>query len=277
LLGAFLLMEAAGLGGPMLGLVLLPGLLASGIGSLIFVGLGKWTGLGTFSLSIPDLPGFVEPDLAQFGWAIVIGVLAAFLGIGIRTLGLRLRPMCEPRPLLAVPIVGLAVAALAGGYTAATGKPLGDVLFSGQDALGPLVIGAAGYQVGVLLLLLLAKGLGYAACLAAFRGGPVFPAMFLGAAGGIALSHLPGLPLVPAVAMGIGAMLVVMLRLPITSVMLATLLLLADGLAVMPLVIVSVVVAYVVAARLEPAVRPGHTPAPSPAPAAGEPLGRHTA
>jgi chloride channel protein, CIC family len=101
--------------------------------------------------------------------------------------------------------------------------------------------------------------------------------MFLGAAGGIALSHLPGLPLVPAVAMGIGAMLVVMLRLPITSVMLATLLLLADGLAVMPLVIVSVVVAYVVAARLEPAVRPGHTPAPSPAPAAGEPLGRHTA
>ena len=91
--------------------------------------------------------------------------------------------------------------------------------------------------------------------------------MFIGAAGGIALSHLPGLPLVPAVAMGIGAMSVVMLRLPLTSVMLATLLLLADGLAVMPLVIVSVVVAYVVAARLEPAVRPGSTPDPSSAPA----------
>jgi hypothetical protein len=30
--------------------------------------------------------------------------------------------------------------------------------------------------------------------------------MFLGAAGGITLSHLPGLPLVPGVAMGIGAM-----------------------------------------------------------------------
>ena len=61
-------MEASGIGGPMLGLVLLPGLLASGIGFLIFVGLGKWTGLETFSLSIPDLPGFVEQDLAQFGW-----------------------------------------------------------------------------------------------------------------------------------------------------------------------------------------------------------------
>ena len=46
LLGAFLLMEASGLGGPMLGLVLLPGLLAAGLGALIFIGLGTWTGLG---------------------------------------------------------------------------------------------------------------------------------------------------------------------------------------------------------------------------------------
>ena len=49
--------------------------------------------------------------------------------------------------------------------------------------------------------------------------------MFLGAVGGVAMSHLPGLPLVPAVAMGIGAMSVTMLRLPLTSVLLATLLL----------------------------------------------------
>ncbi len=40
--------------------------------------------------------------------------------------------------------------------------------------------------------------------LSSFRGGPVFPALFTGAAGGILLSHLPGLPLVAGVAMGIG-------------------------------------------------------------------------
>jgi H+/Cl- antiporter ClcA len=96
------------------------------------------------------------------------------------------------------------------------------------------------------------KGLAYALTLSSFRGGPVFPAMFLGAAGGIAASHLPGLELVPAVAMGIGAMCTVMLRLPLTSTLLATLLLAADGLAVMPLVIVAVVVAYTVTARLTP-------------------------
>ena len=100
------------------------------------------------------------------------------------------------------------------------------------------------------MLLVVCKGLAYSVSLASFRGGPVFPAMFLGAAGGIALSHLPGLPMVAGAAMGIGAMSVTMLRLPLTSVLLATLLLAEDGLAVMPLVIVAVAVAYVVSARL---------------------------
>ena len=117
-----------------------------------------------------------------------------------------------------------------------------------------------------LVLLIACKGIAYGISLSSFRGGPTFPALFLGAAGGIALSHLPGLPLVDGVAMGIGAMSVVMLRLPLTSVLLASLLLASDGLAVMPLVIVAVVVAYVASARLMPA------PAPAPAtpPAAGE-------
>jgi hypothetical protein len=62
--------------------------------------------------------------------------------------------------------------------------------------------------------------------------------------GGIALSHLPGLPLVTGIAMGIGAMCVVICTLPMTSVLLATLLLASDGLTVMPLVIAAVVVAH---------------------------------
>ena len=56
LTGAFLLMEASGLGGATLGLVLVPGLLAAGVGSLVFIGLDAWTGLGTFSLSLPGSP-----------------------------------------------------------------------------------------------------------------------------------------------------------------------------------------------------------------------------
>ena len=56
LAGAFLLMEAGGLGGALMGVILVPGLLAAGIGSLIFVGLDDWTGFGTFSLAVPNIP-----------------------------------------------------------------------------------------------------------------------------------------------------------------------------------------------------------------------------
>ncbi|HJY68559.1 MAG TPA: chloride channel protein, partial [Streptosporangiaceae bacterium] len=92
LLGAFLLMEASGLAGAMLELVLVPGLLAAGVGSLIFIGLDAWTGLGTFSLAIPGLPHVGSPTGAEFGWALAIGVMAVPLGSGIRWLGLFLRP-----------------------------------------------------------------------------------------------------------------------------------------------------------------------------------------
>jgi chloride channel protein, CIC family len=259
-----------------------PGLLAAGIGTLIFVGLDAWTGLGTFSLAIPGLPHFSRPDVAEFGWAVAIGVVAPFIGWGIRWLGRFLHTYAERQPLLVIPLAGLAVAGLAIGYAEATGKGTDDVLFSGQSALNPLIQNAASYTVGTLLLLVLCKALAYGISLGSFRGGPIFPALFVGAAGGIAMSHLPGLPLVPAVAMGLGAMSAVMLGLPLTSVLLATLLLASDGLAVTPLVIVAVVVAYVVAARIAPddgtAPEAGTTSGSATSPAADEdarPPGRH--
>ena len=266
LLGAFLLMEASGLAGATLELVLVPGLLAAGIGSLVFLGLNAWTGWGTFSLAIPNLPHFTRPDSAEFGWALVIGVAAAVLATLIHRLALFLRPHVERRMVLVMPVVGLVIGLLAIAYAQGTGKSSSEVLFSGQSAVGPLINNASTYTVGALVLLIACKGLAYSGSLSSFRGGPVFPSLFIGAAGGIALSHLPGLPLVPAVAMGIGAMCAAMLKLPMTSVLLATLLLLSDGIAVMPLVIVAVVVAYVVSFWLSPA----------PAPAAGVAAARAT-
>jgi H+/Cl- antiporter ClcA len=262
LIGAFLLMEASGMGGATLELVMVPGLLAAGIGSLIFIGLGHWTGLGPFSLALPNLPHFAVPDVAEFGWALVIGVAAAALGVGIRRLALLLRSHVEPRMVLTMPVVGLAVAGLAIAFAEGSGKATSEVLFSGQDALSPLIQHSAAYTLGAVLLLIACKGLAYSASLSSFRGGPIFPALFLGAAGGMALSHLPGLPLVPAMAMGIGTMSTVMLRLPLTSVLLAALLLHSDGLAVTPLVIVAVVVTYMVSARLAPAPAPASQPPP---------------
>jgi H+/Cl- antiporter ClcA len=266
LLGAFLLLEAAGLGGPMLGVVLVPGLLAAGLGTLVFIGFDSLTGYGTFSLSIPGLPPFDHPTGAMFAWAIAIGLAAPFLGRAIQLLALAIRPHVEPRMVLLMPILGLLIGGLAIGFDQATDKGISFVLFSGQDQVNPLLAQAGSWSVGALLLLVLCKGIAYGLSLSSFRGGPVFPAIFIGAAGGVAASHLPGLELVPAVAMGIGAMSVVMLKLPLTATMLATLLMGADGLAAMPVVIVAVVVAYVVTARLTPA------PAPEPEPESAAPV-----
>jgi hypothetical protein len=220
---------------------------------LVFVGLDSLTGFGTFSLAIPGLPPFGQPTGAMFLWALVFGVVGAFLGRAIQWLALKARPHVERRMVLLMPVVGVLVAGLAIGFGQATDKSSSDVLFSGQSALPGLVAQAGEWSVGALLLLVFCKGLAYALSLSSFRGGPVFPAMFIGAAAGVAASHLPGLALVPAVAMGIGAMCTAMLTLPLTATLLATLLLGADGLNVMPLVIVAVVVAYVTSARLAPA------------------------
>jgi H+/Cl- antiporter ClcA len=256
LAAAFLLMEAGGLGGAMMGVVLIPGLLAAGIGSLIYIGLDDWTGLGTFSLSVPDIPAAGSPTGAEFLWAIAIGVLAAIVGSCIKRPALLLQPIVERRMVLLTPVVGIAIGVLVFIFVEATDRSYDYVLFSGQAQLPSLIEGAAGWTVGALLLLVLCKGLAYCFALSCFRGGPVFPGMFIGAAGGIALSHLPGLPMIDGAAMGIGAMTVAMLGLPLVAVLLVALFLEADAVSLMPLVIVAVVVSYVVSARLAPAPMP---------------------
>jgi len=262
ILGAFLIMEVAGIGGAALSLVALPGLLASGIGALIFVGLGNYTGLGTFSLSLGTVPPAVDPSLGSLLWAIGMGVVGAALGWVIRWGGLSLRPLVHVNRVLVTAGLGLIVGLTAMVYQLVSGYSFTQVLFSGQDALPELVSHATEYSVGVLVLLVVCKSFAYSLSLSAFRGGPVFPSMFIGAALGIAASGLPGMALAPAIGMGIGAMCAAMLRLPMTSTLLATLLLGADGLSVTPEVVVAVAVAFVITYVL---------PTPGPATAASAP------
>jgi H+/Cl- antiporter ClcA len=252
-LAAFLIMEAAGIGGATLSLVALPGLLASGVGALVFVGLDSWTGLGSFSLALTSVPPAESPTVATMAWALPIGGAAALLGWLISWLALTLRPVVHRNRVLVTSVLGLLVGSAAMAYQLATDNSFTQVLFSGQDDLPELVADASSYSTGVLILLALCKTLAYGLSLSAFRGGPVFPAMFIGAVLGIAAAGLPGLSLAPAIGMGIGAMCSAMLRLPLTSTLLATLLLGADGISVTPQVVVAVVVAFVVTNMLPPA------------------------
>lgn len=264
ILGAFLLMEVAGLAGPVMGVVLVPGLLAAGVGALIFLGLNAITGLGTFELAVDGIPAFTEIRVSQFFWAIAIGLLAAALGTVIKIGARRLEPLVASRRLLLTPVIGLGVALAAVAFQAITDRGTQQVLFSGESTLGPLILGAESWTVGALVALIAFKGFAYCLSLSAFRGGPTFPAMFIGAAGGMALSHFAGLPMIAGVAMGIGAMAVTMLGLPLTSVLLTAVFLQADEITLMPLIIVSVVVAYVASVRFMPIPKPATAPAPQP-------------
>ena len=262
--GAFLLMEAAGLAGTMMGVVLVPGLLAAGVGALIFVGLDNWTGLGSFSLAIPDLPPSSSPTLTEFLWAIVIGIVAAFLGLLIKRGGLALQPIVERRQVALTPAVGLLVALTAIAFEAMTDKDVSFLLFSGQDSLPDLVHEASSWSAGALIALVVCKSVAYTLSLSCFRGGPIFPGMFIGAALGVLASQLPGLSLVAGVGIGVGAMTVAMLGLPMVSVLLPSLLLFNDALSLTPLIIVGVVTSYVVSARLTPAAAGATEPRPTP-------------
>jgi H+/Cl- antiporter ClcA len=137
-------------------------------------------------------------------------------------------------------------------FTETTNHSSSFVLYSGQDALPQLLENTASWSVGALLLLIVCKGLAYGISLSSFRGGPVFPGLFIGAVGGVALSHVAGLPTIAGAAMGMAALTTAMLGLPLTSVMLTTLFLAADGITLMPVVIVATAVSYVASARLTP-------------------------
>jgi hypothetical protein len=247
LIAAIILIEATGLGGPRLPLVLLPGLLAAGIGSLISIGMGSFTGLSTsaYALGALPLPAFARPDLADFAWTIPLAMAIPVVTMAIFGLARGAQRVVTARPFLLLPAAGLAVSGLAIAFSQASGKDVSEVLFSGQDALPGLIAAAGTWSLSALALLVAFKGVAWAVSLGSFRGGPTFPALFLGAAGGLMAAHLPGFDTTPAVAVGMGAGVASVLRLPLSAVVLAVLLTSHAGAGAGPLIVVGVVVAYV--------------------------------
>ena len=250
LIAAVIMIEAAGLGGPRLPLVLVPGLLAAGIGSLVSIGMASWTGLSSSNISLGalPLPDFARPDLVDFVWTVPLAAAVALITFAIFGLARATQRLAKERPFVVLPAAGLAVSGLAIAFSEATGKRVDEVLFSGQDELPGLVSDASSWSLSALALVIVFKGLAYAISLGSFRGGPVFPALFLGTAGGLLAAQLPGFSTTPAVAVGIGAAVVSVLRLPLAAVVLATLFTLKAGVGAGPLIIVGVAVAYVITA-----------------------------
>ncbi|MER7043796.1 chloride channel protein [Streptomyces jumonjinensis] len=252
LVAAVMMVEAAGLAGPQLVVLLLPCLLASGVGALVFTGFGEWTGLSIGALELPSVPPNVPPDAGDFLWGLPVAVLLAVVVTAAHRLGYlaeawTTRRNTGLRTVAAAVAVGVCVAA----YALITGRSPAEAALSGQIALGALAADPHAWSIAALIVLVLCKGVAWGICLGGLRGGPIFPAVLLGAAIGIACSGLPGFGTTPALALGIATSTAVVTRLPVTSAVLAALLMGDDADNQMPLIAVCSVVGFITAQLLE--------------------------
>ncbi|NKI43715.1 chloride channel protein [Streptomyces physcomitrii] len=238
-----LLIEVAGIGGPQLFAVILPALLSSGVGALVFTGFGRWTGLDTGSLGL-KIPG-PRPglDAGDVLWAVPLAVAVAVL-VRLALLGGRKAAgLTAARPRAATVLCAAAAGGCAALYALLTDRSPEEVASSGQATLAALAADPHAWPIGALVAVLLLKSAAYALCLGSLRGGPVFPALFLGGAAGLLASPLPGLGVVPGLAAGLAAAAAGILRLPVSSVLLVVLLL--GGSETIPVVILAVVTSFV--------------------------------
>jgi H+/Cl- antiporter ClcA len=141
IVAAVLVIEASGLGGATLPLILIPGLIAAGIGSLVFIGMANWTALDTsaYALQPLHLPHFSTVTWEEIGWTIVVGLAGALITQIIRRIGLTGARAVPRQPWLLIPAAGLIVGLLALLFAATTTHGVQQVLFSGQEQLPGLV------------------------------------------------------------------------------------------------------------------------------------------
>ena len=251
--GAIIMIEAAALGGALLPVILVPGLLAAGVGGLVFTGLGTWSGLSTsaYALSPIALTSFSKPDWGDVGWTVLLALAAAVVTFAIVELARSTKRLVERRLLFLTMAAALVVGGLAIAFNEATGQPITAVLFSGQNAFGDLAKSESTLSLSTLTLLLVFKGLAWAISLGNFRGGPAFPALFLGASAGVLAAHLPGLAQTPAVAALMAAGCAAVLRLPLSSVVITLVLVSHAGVGLTSLIVVAAVVAFVTVEALD--------------------------
>ncbi|MFJ6379032.1 chloride channel protein [Kitasatospora sp. NPDC092039] len=254
LVAAVMLIEAAGLGGPQLIALILPSLLAGGLGALVFTGFGHWTGLAIGALSLPRLPKSGVPDPGDFLWGVPLAVAIAVVCVAGQSVGHRVKALTTTgtarQTALRTVLCAVAVGGCLAAYALLTGRSPEEAALSGQATLGALAADPAAWPVGALLALVLCKGLAWSVALGSLRGGPIFPAILLGAALGTACAPLPGFGAAPALAVGLAASSAAVTGLPVTSTVLAAMLLGGEAANSMPLLIVSTVAAFVTAQSL---------------------------
>lgn len=262
IVGGLLMLEGGLAMGAALEPVLIPGFVAAAIGYVLFVGLGNWGGIHEQSLTVPGLPAYHGTNVPDLFVAVAVGIVGAVLIARVRAGAGRVAADGPPR--LGMPGL-LVVGGLVVGLLAQTASWLGadsqDVLFSGQSSIPSLV---SQTSTKIVLILLVAKALGYSISLGSgFRGGPVFPAVFLGVA--VAMLPVVWFGVSPTLAVGVGAAAgtAAGTRLLLTPMVLGDLLIGSVGADAIPAVVLASVAAWITVTALDRRKAAVDTPAPA--------------
>ena len=182
--------------------VLLPGFVAAAVGYVVFVGFGDWGGLDAQASRCPTCRRTTGRTCSTCSSRSPSASRPRCSSPCVRRGGARL--VAEGRSGSACP----GCCSAAGSRSACwrrsptwLGADSQDVLFSGQASV-PALVGEDSTRI--VLVLLVAKALAYAISLGCgFRGGPIFPAIFLG----VAIATLPVVwfDVSPTLAVAVGA------------------------------------------------------------------------
>ncbi|SDZ33078.1 ion channel protein [Herbiconiux ginsengi] len=177
-------------------------LVAAGAGAITM----RFLGHPTFALPLPAYDTVQPFDLLS---AAVIAAVAAVLGVGAAAVFPRLHGAFR---LLRNPVFYVTAGGIVLGVLGAIGGPI--TLFKGLQQTAELATNRADYTVEALIVIVLVKVVALTVAAAAgFRGGRIFPSVFIGAAVGVLANALvPGIPVALAVSAGVLGMVLAVAR-----------------------------------------------------------------
>jgi H+/Cl- antiporter ClcA len=243
ILGAFLVTELEPLPRERYVASIIPQLIASVIGFIIFYAVVGRTFLGTYAVES------YEFEVVHMAIAVGLGLLSAAVMLVFVGVVLAVRRVCALIPNRYV--LGVGGGAAVGLLAMALPLTVG----AGQSQLGVVIDGAAGLGIGLLLVVLVAKMVAMAVSLeVGFMGGNVFPLIFMGGtAGTIVYLVFPDIPIALAISCMLAAVPGSYLRAPISMVFIAAIALALGPESTAP-VAVAVVTSYLVVAVIRYAI-----------------------
>lgn len=228
---------------------LIPGLLAAAVGYGVYSAILHDSFLGIYSF-----PDYATPHLVDLWWALLVGIIAGFVGIMFKLIFGAVHRVFAPlakRPVGRA-IIGGVVIGLIGSFLPLT-------LYSGQDQLLQIVHNPAAFGIGILLIMIIVKALLTSTSFATgFEGGPIFPLLFIGGTLGLAISKvLTFIPEGVAVTVGMAGVACAVFPLPLTIALLLGLM--GGQTDLLPVIVIGSVIGFLISKAISPLLPKPHS------------------